>query len=109
MLKYLSMALNSFRNHRATDNDKQLVIPVNGANPPTDTQIRACIDADMCWWCGRGPWVSLAAHTYKAHGHRAHDLRELAGLDNRARVCSLNYSRKCAIRIRNQFRTIQRE
>ena len=89
--------------------DSESKVPVNGAHDYPSAQIRACIDADMCWWCGRGPWVSLATHTSQAHGHTAHHLRELAGLDARARLCSLNYSRKCAVRIRHQFRTIQRE
>ena len=38
------------------------------------------IETQVCWWCGRGPFVSLVSHTWAAHGVYARDLRRLARL-----------------------------
>lgn len=45
---------------------------------PKPEILRAYIEAQQCWWCGKGGWKSLPQHTCKAHGISAAELRELA-------------------------------
>ncbi len=45
---------------------------------PKPEILRAYIEAQQCWWCGKGGWKSLPNHTCKAHGISAAELRELA-------------------------------
>ena len=47
-------------------------------NDPKPEILRAYIEAQQCWWCGKGGWKSLPNHTCKAHGISAMELRELA-------------------------------
>jgi transposase len=50
------------------------------------------IEAQMCPWCGAGPYKVLAAHTNKAHGIDRSELRKLAGLSQSASICAPDYS-----------------
>lgn len=48
-----------------------------GDDPDRET-LRAYLKDNHCWWCERGPWKSIASHTYHAHGITAAELREMA-------------------------------
>lgn len=51
-------------------------------------ELRECIEAQRCPWCGRKGLRSLANHTVRAHEVYADELRELAGLPPDAPLCS---------------------
>lgn len=55
---------------------------------PKPEILRAYIEAQHCWWCGKGGWKSLPNHTCKAHGISAAELRELAYMYKREPVSS---------------------
>ncbi len=55
---------------------------------PTRDQIRAGIEAQICPWCGSGPFKILASHTTRLHGVDRFQLRDLAGLTYSASVCA---------------------
>jgi len=59
---------------------------------PTREEMRECIKSQWCWWCDSGPWKCLAAHTSKAHGIYATDIRELAYLFKSSSICSPEHS-----------------
>lgn len=67
---------------------------------PSCEELRRCINEQVCWWCGRDGWKSLAGHTFHAHGITAYELREMAGLFRQAMICSPEYSADCAERER---------
>lgn len=50
--------------------------------------IRRHIDAQICPWCGAGPFRMLPVHTAKMHGVDKWELRDLAGLTTRDPLCS---------------------
>lgn len=62
-------------------------LPTRLDDPPPSL-LRVYIADQVCWWCGAGPWSSLAGHTAHAHGIRAADLRRLAGFFKHTPVCS---------------------
>lgn len=62
--------------------------------PPSAAAIREFISAGSCPWCGSGPYDNLAMHTNRGHGITARELRELAGLTSRGRLCSPALSAK---------------
>ena len=55
---------------------------------PHPALLREMIAAQICAWCGREDLRSLANHTVLAHGIRAAELRQLAGLPASAPLCS---------------------
>jgi len=55
---------------------------------PKPEILRAYIEAQQCWWCGKGGWKSLPQHTCKAHGISAAELRELAYMYKKEPVSS---------------------
>ena len=55
---------------------------------PTRDQIRAGIEAQICPWCGSGPFKILASHTTRLHGVDRFQLRDLAGFTYSASVCA---------------------
>lgn len=55
---------------------------------PTREQIRAGIEAQVCPWCGNGPFKILALHTTRLHGVDRFQLRDLAGLTYSASICA---------------------
>lgn len=55
---------------------------------PKPEILRAYIEAQQCWWCGKGGWKSLPNHTCKAHGISAAELRELAYMYKKEPVSS---------------------
>ncbi len=59
---------------------------------PSREEMRECIKDQWCWWCDKGPWKNLAAHTSKAHFIMAADIRELAYLFKTAVICSPEHS-----------------
>jgi hypothetical protein len=66
-------------------------------NPPAGI-LREYIDAQVCWWCEKGPWKSLGTHTATAHGITAREVRELAGLFRTSKICSSDYTAECRAR-----------
>lgn len=56
---------------------------------PSPDELREYIEAQQCWWCGKGGWKSLPNHTCKAHGISATELRELAYMYKKEPVSSL--------------------
>ncbi|MBK6040828.1 hypothetical protein [Streptomyces sp. MBT55] len=54
---------------------------------PTREEIQAGIEAQICPWCGKGPFKILAGHTTRLHGVDRLQLRDLAGLLYRTPVC----------------------
>ncbi|MEU3160025.1 hypothetical protein ABZ753_21580 [Streptomyces griseoincarnatus] len=55
---------------------------------PTREQVRAGIEAQMCPWCGNGPFKILALHTTRLHGVDRFQLRDLAGLTYSTSICA---------------------
>lgn len=68
---------------------------------PSQEEMRECISSQWCWWCDKGPWRNLAAHTSKAHGILAADIREMAHLIKRAVICSPEHSFTCAVHLQH--------
>lgn len=58
------------------------------AFPVSQEAIRRAIDAQLCPWCGRGPFAMLPVHTNKTHGVDKWELRELAGYSTRQAISS---------------------
>lgn len=56
--------------------------------PPSAEALQRAIEAQVCPWCGEGPFRLLAVHTNKAHGVDRYELRQMAGLSRSAPVCS---------------------
>jgi transposase len=54
--------------------------------------VKRAIEAQMCPWCGAGPYRALACHTNRAHGVDKVELRTLAGLPWNASICDPDYS-----------------
>lgn len=50
--------------------------------------VRASIAAQVCPFCGRGPFAMLPVHTNKMHGVDKWELRELAGFSTSDPLCS---------------------
>jgi predicted nucleic acid-binding Zn ribbon protein len=48
--------------------------------PPSAAATRRAVEAGICPFCGRGPFILLAGHTNRAHAVDRWELRELAGL-----------------------------
>lgn len=65
----------------------ELAAPVLG-----EAEIRDCIAAQQCPWCGKQGLRSLANHTVRAHQIYAAELRELAGLQADAPLCAPDLS-----------------
>ena len=57
--------------------------------PPSREAMQRSISADLCPFCGAGPYKNLGLHTHLTHGVSAAELRDLAGLK---RVCSEDLS-----------------
>jgi hypothetical protein len=57
-------------------------------------EMRACIAAQRCPWCGKAGLRSLANHTVKVHQIYARELRELAGLPANAPLCAPELSER---------------
>jgi len=55
---------------------------------PTRDQIRAGIEAQICPWCGAGPFKILAGHTTRLHGVDRRQLRDLAGMFFKDPACA---------------------
>lgn len=55
---------------------------------PTVAQVREGIAAQVCPWCGAGPFRRLASHTEQIHGIDKLALRDAAFVLKSARVCS---------------------
>ena len=53
--------------------------------PPSRNALRRAIAANLCPYCGKGPYKNLGMHTNRAHGVSAAELRDMSGLK---RVCS---------------------
>ena len=51
-------------------------------------EMRACIEAQRCPWCGRAGLRSLANHTVLVHGIYADELREIAQISRYTPLCS---------------------
>jgi hypothetical protein len=54
----------------------------------TPASLRGAIDAQICPWCGVGPFKVLMSHTYQAHGVDSATFRGLAELSHRDKTCS---------------------
>ncbi|MFE7906511.1 hypothetical protein [Streptomyces albogriseolus] len=54
--------------------------------------VRAAIEAQLCPFCGRGPYKVIAVHTNKTHGIDKWELREMAGLTTRDSICAPEYA-----------------
>jgi hypothetical protein len=65
---------------------------------PSPEAIRACIGAQECPFCGRGPFKLLAQHTRWSHGIGTRDLRDMAGLNYTVSICSPEHSQKLSER-----------
>lgn len=59
---------------------------------PTREQIRAGIEAQICPWCGAGPFKILASHTTRLHGVDRFQIRDLAGLTYSTSICDPDVS-----------------
>lgn len=59
--------------------------------------VQRAIEAQLCPWCGAGPYKMLAAHTNKAHGVDRKELRRLAELPPYSSICDPAYSEICRI------------
>lgn len=87
---------NGAREQALRDMDKLARTPAGVAGrlaAPSADAIRGYIAAQMCPWCGAGPYQMLATHTNRAHGIDRHELRELAGLLKGAKVCAPEITR----------------
>jgi hypothetical protein len=61
------------------------------------------IEAQMCPWCGAGPYKVLAGHTSRAHEISPAELRELAGLPAYGvSICSPERSAKARTALQNR-------
>lgn len=47
---------------------------------PSPEAVRFAIEAQLCPFCGKGPFVIVALHTNHAHGIDRRELRDLAGI-----------------------------
>lgn len=56
--------------------------------PPSEDAMRSAIEAQVCPWCGAGPFKMLAGHTSKNHGVSTKELRLMAGMRWNESVCS---------------------
>jgi hypothetical protein len=70
---------------------------------PSAASVRKFIEAQVCPWCGTGPWQVMAGHTSKAHGISAAELREMAGLIKAASICSPDHSKVTSERSRRRW------
>lgn len=68
---------------------------------PGPSVLREYIKALVCWWCGKGPWKSLAIHTRKSHGVSAANIREMAGLFKYTSICDPSFATELAARESN--------
>lgn len=68
----------------------------DAVTPPSRDAIRRAIRAQLCPFCGSGPYASLGAHTNRAHGVSAADLRDASGLKS---ICSEDLSAKSRARL----------
>lgn len=64
--------------------------------PVSQEAIREAIAAQLCPWCGRGPFAMLPVHTNKTHGVDKWELRELAGYTTADPLCSAEARSKMA-------------
>jgi len=62
--------------------------------------VRASIEAQVCPFCGGGPYRVVALHTNHIHGIDAAELRRLAGVSGRTVICSPESSRARSSRAR---------
>lgn len=51
-------------------------------------RVRAAIEAQLCPFCGSGPYEVLAKHTSSIHAVSGRELRDMAGLHVRSSICS---------------------
>lgn len=56
--------------------------------------VREFIEAQICPWCGNGPYQVLASHTGNQHGVDRFELREMAGLSKTAPICAPEISQE---------------
>lgn len=66
--------------------EKDAVLPLS-----REAMLRA-VEAQVCPWCGLGPYKALAGHTHHAHGVNAAELRRLLGVGTKYRLCSAETS-----------------
>lgn len=59
---------------------------------PDRETVRRAIEAQLCPFCGRGPFKVLAQHTLRAHAVDKLELRDMAGLDWQASICAAEVS-----------------
>lgn len=67
------------------DTDAGSATPVQPLSPEA---IRRAVEAQLCPWCGAGPYKVMAAHTNQQHGVSGPELRRLAGFNQSASICS---------------------
>lgn len=65
-----------------------------GDGGPDRNAILRGIEAQLCPWCGKGPFAMLAVHTNKIHDIDKWMLRELAGLTTNDPLCAPEVSEK---------------
>jgi len=58
--------------------------------------VRAALDAQLCPFCGAGPYKVVATHASMSHGVSARELRKYAGLPQRSSICSPENSQRRA-------------
>lgn len=58
----------------------------------TTAEMRAYVAEQTCPFCDKGPFKSLASHTYRAHGVLADDLRFAAGMTTTDSLSSPEYA-----------------
>lgn len=56
--------------------------------------VRVAIEAQLCPFCGGGPYHMVALHTNKIHGIDQFELRRMAGLHRKASICSPERAQK---------------
>lgn len=66
--------------------DRRQTFSVRMDDPDQET-LRAYIREQTCWWCGAGPFKSVAGHV-RYHGIDRHELRELAGVFKQTSIAS---------------------
>ena len=63
-----------------------------GYSPVAPETIRAYIEQQQCWICGKGGWKALSQHLVKKHGIPASQVREMAYMFKRERLISIELS-----------------
>jgi len=72
----------------------------NATSPPSRKAMRRCIDAQICPWCGAGPFLVIALHVNAAHGIDRVELRELLGVTKTAHIADPAHSEERRARLK---------